>query len=145
MDSSSPQIHGVLSLISTIRDRANRLIVDQLKEYGIEDILPAHGAVLVRLFANETMTLGQVAKEIKRDKSTVTTLANRLERAGYIEKTKDPGDARVSIITLTLKGKELRPVFDKISVRLLETLYAGFSDLEKEVLVTLLGRMKRNL
>jgi DNA-binding MarR family transcriptional regulator len=121
------------------------LIVDQLKEYGIEDILPAHGAVLVRLFANETMTLGQVAKEIKRDKSTVTTLANRLERAGYIEKTKDPGDARVSIITLTLKGKELRPVFDKISVRLLETLYAGFSDLEKEVLVTLLGRMKRNL
>jgi len=145
MDSSSPQIHGVLSLIATIRDRANRLIVDQLKEYGIEDILPAHGAVLVRLFANETMTLGQVAKEIKRDKSTVTTLANRLERAGYIEKTKDPGDARVSIITLTLKGKELRPVFDKISVRLLETLYAGFSDLEKEVLVTLLGRMKRNL
>jgi DNA-binding MarR family transcriptional regulator len=145
MDSSSPQIHGVLSLIATIRDRANRLIVDQLKEYGIEDILPAHGAVLVRLFVNETMTLGQVAKEIKRDKSTVTTLANRLERAGYIEKTKDPGDARVSIITLTLKGKELRPVFDKISVRLLETLYAGFSDLEKEVLVTLLGRMKRNL
>lgn len=145
MDSSSPQIRGVLSLIATIRDRANRLIVDQLKEYGIEDILPAHGAVLVRLFANETMTLGQVAKEIKRDKSTVTTLANRLERAGYIEKTKDPGDARVSIITLTLKGKELRPVFDKISVRLLETLYAGFSDLEKEVLVTLLGRMKRNL
>lgn len=145
MNSSSPQIHSVLSLIGTTRDRANRLIVDQLKEYGIDDILPAHGAVLVRLFVNETMSLGQVAREISRDKSTVTTLVNRLERAGYIEKTKDPGDARISIVTLTVKGKDLRPVFDKISARLLETLYAGFSDLEKKILVTLLSRMKGNL
>lgn len=40
--------------------------------------------------------------------NTVTPLLNKLQDKGYIEKTKDSGDERNLVITLTKAGKELR-------------------------------------
>lgn len=40
--------------------------------------------------------------------NTVTPLLNKLREKGYIEKTKDKGDGRNLVITLTETGRELR-------------------------------------
>ena len=135
---------GIIGLISTIRDKANRFILQLLKERGIEDIVPAHGAIFVALFSNTELPMGRIAQIIERDKSTVTSLVNKLSALGYLEKSKDDSDNRVLLIRLTEKGKSLEADFLDISRDLLSRVYDGFSDLEKEILMRLLKRIKGN-
>jgi len=136
---------GIISLLATIRDKANKFILRRLKERGIHDIVPAHGSIFVALFRNLELPMGQIARIIDRDKSTVTTLVNKLTGLEYLEKNKDDSDSRVSLITLTEKGKSLQTDFMGISEDLLSKVYHGFSDLEKEILMKLLARIKGNL
>jgi DNA-binding MarR family transcriptional regulator len=136
---------GIIGLISTVRDKANRFILQQLKEHGIEDIVPAHGAIFVALFRHSELPMGKIAQIIERDKSTVTTLVNKLTDMGYLEKRKDNSDSRVSLIRLSEKGKSLETDFMDISKNLFSRVYDGFSDLEKEILMTLVARIKNNL
>ena len=136
---------GIIGLISTVRDKANKFILQQLREHGIEDIVPAHGSVFVALFRNSELPMGRIAQIIERDKSTVTTLVNKLTALGYLEKRRDDSDNRVTLIRLTEKGRLLESDFWTISNNLLEKVYEGFSDLEKEILLKLVTRIKGNL
>ena len=136
---------GIIGLISTVRDKANKFILQQLREHGIEDIVPAHGSVFVALFRNSELPMGRIAQIIERDKSTVTTLVNKLTALGYLEKRRDDSDNRVTLIRLTEKGRLLESDFWTISKNLLEKVYDGFSDLEKEILLKLVTRVKGNL
>ena len=136
---------GVISLVATARDRANRLIAGWLRKAGIRGLAPAHGAVLVRLFGGVEMPMGEMARRIHRDKSTVTTLVAKLAALGYLRKRQDPDDGRVTLIRLTPKGEALRGPFETISRKLLTRSYRGFSAREREQLVSLLARMRDNL
>ncbi len=136
---------GIIAILATIRDKANKFILQQLKERGVYDIVPAHGAVFIALFRNSELPMGQIARIIDRDKSTVTTLVNKLSGLGYLERRKDDSDSRVSLIRLTEKGKSLETDFMDISKNLLSRVYDGFSDLEKGILMTLVERIKNNL
>jgi DNA-binding MarR family transcriptional regulator len=136
---------GIIALISTVRDKANRIILRKLKERGIHDIAPAHGSILVALFRNDELPMGQIAKMIDRDKSTVTTLVNKLVKNGYLERRKDDSDSRVTLIRLTNKGKALEYDFFDISRELITMVYSGFSESEKENLMRFMGRVKNNL
>jgi DNA-binding MarR family transcriptional regulator len=136
---------GIIALISSIRDKANRLIQQQLKGRGINDIVPAHGGIFVALFRNSEMTMGELARFIDRDKSTVTTLVEKLTGLGYIERRKDDRDNRVSLIRLTDKGKALEAGFLEISRNLLARTYEGFTGNEKMLLIEMLIRINNNL
>jgi DNA-binding MarR family transcriptional regulator len=135
---------GIVASISTIRDKANKFILNKLRECGIEDIVPAHGAIFVALFRNSELPMGEIAQIINRDKSTVTALVNKLASLGYLEKRQDDYDSRVTLVKLTEKGKSLENDFMDISKSLVSRVYDGFSDLEKEILVKLLARIKNN-
>ena len=136
---------GIIRLISTVRDKANKFILQQLKERGIEDIVPAHGGIFVALFRNGELSMGQIAQIIDRDKSTVTALVNKLAALGYLERRKADADSRVTLIRLTEKGRSLETDFMDISKNLVSRVYDGFSDLEKQILMTLVSRVKHNL
>jgi len=88
--------------------------------------------------------MGQLAAAIDRDKSTITSLVNKLEGLSYLEKRKDDSDGRVTLIRLTKKGQSLEPVFKEISTHLIGKVYEGFTDLEQGVLIALLDRIKNN-
>jgi DNA-binding MarR family transcriptional regulator len=77
----------------------------------------------------------ELAKRIDRAKSTVTTLVNKLVTSGYVVKQNDPNDHRITYISLTKKGKALKPEIEEISRRLLENTYKSLSDQEKEAVV----------
>ncbi|MBW1942481.1 MAG: MarR family transcriptional regulator [Deltaproteobacteria bacterium] len=135
---------GIIALISSIRDKAHRFIIQQLKERGITDIAPAHGGIFVHLFRNTEMTMGEMAQSIDRDKSTVTALVDKLVALGYVKKERDIADNRVTKIRLTQKGRSLEANFTLISNELLEQAYHGFLEEEKRKIIDLLGRMNKN-
>lgn len=132
-------------LIGRIREKANELILKELAKIGFKDIAPSHGDILATLFAHKELTMTEIANNIHRDRSTVTTLANKLTKLGYISSRKDPQDNRSTIIFLTQKGKELEPGFKQISQSLYEIEYKGVSEEEKEVFQKVLEKICDNL
>jgi DNA-binding MarR family transcriptional regulator len=138
------QTEHLIALVSAIRDKANRFIFEQLKARGIKDIVPAHGGVFFHLFGNRELTMGEIARLIHRDKSTVTSLVEKLGALGYIRRERDAVDRRVTKIRLTQKGRLLEADFADISRSLLSKAYLDFSDKEMEVIVKLLTRVNNN-
>ena len=53
-------------------------------------------------------TVKALADALQLDSSTLTPLLKRLETAGWVSRTRDPGDERVVRIELTAVGKALR-------------------------------------
>ena len=67
-------IEGIIGLVSTIRDKANKFILKELRSRHIDDIVPAYGSILVNLFLHKELTMGDISRSIERNKSTVTVL-----------------------------------------------------------------------
>ncbi|MBM7865599.1 MarR family winged helix-turn-helix transcriptional regulator [Heliomicrobium gestii] len=132
-------------MISRIREKATRFIVQELEGHGIEGIVPSHGDILVMLFQGEKYTMKELADKIHRTKPTVTVLVEKLVQYGFVEKEKSDDDSRVTYIKLTQKGAELRPIFDEISNKLNALLYGDFTDEEAELFDRLLKRVHARL
>ena len=136
---------GVIALIARIREKAHNLIMDELSRRGIHALVPSHGAILDELYREDGLSMKELAKRIRRDKSTVTTLVRKLENLGYVEREADPADGRYWLICLTDKGWRLRPIFEEISEILVNRVFQGFEKGEKEALVSNLWRVDKNL
>ncbi len=130
-----------LSLISKIHEKGNRFIVERLKENGIEGLVPSHGDILVLLYKYEKLTMKDIADKIHRTKPTVTVLADKLEKLGYVERRKSLDDNRITYITLTEKGRQFRPLFDNISKDLTKLLYKNLTQEEAQIIDKLLEKM----
>lgn len=140
------QISGIIGQISRIREQANLLIEQELREENIKGILPAHGSILFFLFQqDEPIAMKEIVEKIGRVKSTVTGMVNTLEHGGYVEKFQSSEDGRVMLVQLTEQGKAIRPAFEKISTKLQKRVYAGITKADQEKLVGILARVEANL
>lgn len=131
----------VISLIGMIREKANRLIIRELESYGIYDLAPSHGGIIVSLCLLGEMTMKELAREIDRDKSTVTALVAKLIKLGYVQKKTDEHDSRVKKISLTGKGKSLEGPFREISEKLLAKTFSNLNENEQQTVADLLKRI----
>ncbi len=136
---------SALSIISRIKEGANRFIIEQLNQNGIEELVPSHGDILVVLYKYDKITMKEIADKIHRTKATVTVLVDKLEKLGFIKREKSIEDNRITYITLTKKGLEFKPVFEQISQNLNAMLYKNFSKEEAKILDELLNKMKKNV
>lgn len=136
---------SALSIISRIKEGANRFIIEQLNQNGIEGFVPSHGDILVVLYKYDKITMKEIADKIHRTKATVTVLVDKLEKLGFIKREKSNEDNRITYITLTKKGLEFKPVFEQISQNLNTMLYKNFSKEEVKILDELLNKMKKNV
>ncbi|MDF2883584.1 MAG: transcriptional regulator [Clostridiaceae bacterium] len=133
-----------ISLISKIKEKADRFIVKELEKLGLQNIAPSHGDILSALFKHHEATMTEIANAIHKDRSTVTALVNKLTALGYVASRKDPRDNRSSIIYLTEKGESLEPGFREISEKLYMLEYGEISDEKKEMFRDLLQRIYDN-
>ena len=135
----------IISIIGNIHNSANKLIIDELKKHDLEGLAPSHGDILIVLYQNEEgVPMNKITSSINKDKSTVTALINKLLKMELIEKTKCKEDSRSTIIKLSKKGLDTKPIVEEISKKLLNTTYEGFTQEEKELLCSLLDRVKNN-
>ncbi len=134
----------IISLISKVRESANRFIIGEMKRWGVTGLVPSHGDIIFALLKSETLTMKDLSERIGKDKSTVTALVDKLLKLGYVEKTRDTKDSRVIFVTLTDNGRELKPMFDAISKDLMELVYRDISSEEKEALLYTLLKIYHN-
>src|ERR1700712_2866690 len=109
-------------------------------EPELEEALGEHGLtrpsylVLLALLGAEGNSLSQrdLMASVRRTSGTLSVRLARLERAGYVDRERDPDDRRGAIVTLTDRGRErveaARPAYDDTAAR----LAGGLPDADRE-------------
>jgi DNA-binding MarR family transcriptional regulator len=82
-----------------------------------------------------------IALKIQKTKATVTVLVDKLENLKLIKREKSTDDFRITNITLTEKGKKLKPIFEKISDELDNLLHKNLTKEESYQLDNLLKKI----
>lgn len=135
----------IISLISRIKEAANELIIKELKLAGYENIAPSHGDILYLLYNFDEITMQEIANKIHRTKATTTVLVDKLEKQGLLKRVKSTTDNRCTFVKLTDSGKNFKPVFENISKKLNEKVYAHITIENAELLENLLKQIRKNL
>lgn len=116
-----------------------------LADAGYPQIEPCHGGVFHVLFEHESVGIAQLSEKTHRSKSTVSVMVTRLAKLGLVCKHENKADGRALCVCLTKRGRELKPIFEKISFSLNESFTRGFSKEDLRGLQIALERATRNL
>jgi DNA-binding MarR family transcriptional regulator len=88
----------------------NELLAERFAEAGYSEVRPSYGSLLLPLFEEDGLRMGELARRAKLSKQTLTTLVRSMERDGLIRRKTDPDDARAQLIYLTSRACQFRPV-----------------------------------
>jgi len=97
-------------LLAKAAQRWNELLAQRFAAAGWGDVSPAYGSVLVPLFEEDGLRMGELGRRARLSKQAMTELIRRLERDGLVERRPDPSDGRASVIFLTERSRAFEPV-----------------------------------
>jgi DNA-binding MarR family transcriptional regulator len=130
--------YAVVRAAKTHLRRAGALLV----ELGLQ---PGQDMLLRQLWRQDGLSQSELLTRLMVEPPTVTKAIGRLERDGLVTRRRDRGDARVSRVFLTARGKRLRGRVEAIWAELEERATAGFTADERGLLRRLSARMRENL
>src|SRR5918911_1391415 len=81
-------------LLAKASQRWNELLYDRFVERGFAEVRPAYGSLLLPLFEEDGLRMGQLAERARLSKQTMTTMVRLLERAGLVVRERDESDGR---------------------------------------------------
>lgn len=135
----------IVHFVSKTKNNMIKFIENEISKNNMDDIIPSHGNILTALYeSDKKLTMKEISKKIGKDKSTVTSLINKLIDLGYVVKEKSTEDKRVTFISLTNKAIKIREKYDKVCKAVNSTAYQDFSCEEKKELLRLLKKLNTN-
>lgn len=124
----------------------SKLFRDKLRRASEEAGIPGgYRSILMELSHSEHMTQYELAKRTHLTPPTVSVTLQKMEHDGYITRTPDEHDLRQMQVALTDKGREAELGNRARANALEQTILAGFTDKERQMLTSLLSRMEDNL
>ena len=132
-------------LISRIKQVGGRLFDRMLAEADIDAFNGAQGRILYVLWQGDGLTISQLSAQTSLANTTLTSMLDRMERSGLIQREPSPSDRRALLIRLTDKARALREDYDRISQRMNEMYYLGFTEAEIRQFESYLQRVLDNL
>jgi DNA-binding MarR family transcriptional regulator len=121
-------------LLAKASQHWNELLADRFKAHGFAEVRPSYGSVLLPLFEEDDLRMGEVARRARLSKQTMTTLVRMCERDGLVTRTRDPDDARAFRVRLTPRALGFKPIADQV-----------LGELDDHVLATLGQRQRQAL
>ena len=97
-------------LLAKAAQRWNELLAERFVAAGYGDVSPSYGSVLLPLFEEDGLRLGELARRARLSKQTMTELVRRLERDGLVERRPDATDGRAALVLLTARTRAFEPV-----------------------------------
>lgn len=126
------QLEENLRLVNTILYKRGRSILA-----GMAVSSPQFNALLM-LKELGPLTMGELCKRLFAACSTITDLADRLERAGLVTRSRDTKDRRVVRIHILPKGEAVVREVISERQRFIEKVWAEFDGTEQDGLLTTL-------
>ena len=131
--------------MSQIRHISGRIWEKLLKESGVDIFNGAQGRILYVLWEHGDLTITEIGKLTSLAKTTLTSMLDRMEAGGLIERVPDKQNRRQIFIIVTGKAKEYREKYDWLSDKMNEAFYRGFSETEVKEFEGKLQKIIKNL
>jgi len=132
-------------LVSQLKQIQGRVFEKLLSEANVNEFNGAQGRILYVLWQEDSVPIIELSKKTGLAKTTLTSMLDRMEKAGLIERNYDKVDRRQIRITLTKKARELSDKYDEVSRKMSEIFYKGFSNSEIVQFENYLRRIINNL
>jgi len=114
-------------LMSQIRHLSGRAFDKILREDGVYEFSGAQGRILYVLWENERLTITDISRLTSLAKTTLTAMLDKMESDGLVRRERDTVNRRQIFIRLTEKSQNLRGAYDRVSERINEIFYRGFT------------------
>ena len=131
-------------LLSRATWAMNNAVNRMLRENNHADISVAYFAVLQALWENDRMSITDLGEKAQLEKSTMTSLIDRMEAAGLVRREDHPTDRRAYQICLTLRGKELEEKLDEVVARAYRRLTRGIAEEDLQKAIRICKRLIQN-
>ncbi len=132
-------------LISKIHQLSGRLFAKKLKAWKVEEINPAQGRILFFLWQHDGISIQEVSRMTSLEKSTLTSMLDRLEASGHIRRVPSREDRRKILIEVTDKDTSLKASYERAIHEMSEIIYKDFTEREKDIFESYLHRIYTNL
>jgi DNA-binding MarR family transcriptional regulator len=109
------------------------------------DLPRGHAGLLARLNQAGPLRLGDLARALGVDSSTVTPQTQRLERFGFVARTRDPRDGRAVLLSVTRAGRALLDSMRITRRAMLADRLRSWSDEERAQAAAILARVAEDL
>jgi DNA-binding MarR family transcriptional regulator len=115
-------------IVSQIKQIQGRIFDKFLKNHGIDDFNGPQGRILYVLWQQDNFPISELGARTSLAKTSLTTMLDRMEERGYIQRNNAPNDRRQILITLTDKPRSLNSKYDEVTAQMNQIFYEGFSD-----------------
>ena len=96
-------------LLAKATQHWNELLMERFRAAGWSEVRPSYGSILVPLFEEDGLRMGELARRARLSKQTMTTMVRLLEREQLVRRERDPADGRAFRIVLTAKARRFAP------------------------------------
>jgi DNA-binding MarR family transcriptional regulator len=128
-------------LLAKASQRWNEQLDAGFHAAGFSEVRPSHGSVLVPLFEEDGLRMGELARRSGLSKQAMTTLVRSVEAAGLVARVRDPEDGRAFRVSLTERGVALRPAAERVLADLAARARTRLSEAELHTLRTSLRKV----
>lgn len=132
-------------LITQTRQLQGRVFDKLLKESGVDAFNGAQGRILYVLWEHKRLTITEISHLTSLAKTSLTSMLDRMEESGLIERTPDKQNRRQIIVSITKKAISYRDAYDRVSEKMNDLFYQGFSEKEVTYFEDMLHRIIVNL
>lgn len=119
-------------LLAKASQRWNELLEEGFRDDGFPEVRPSYGSVLVPLYEEDGLRMGELARRSGLSKQAMTTLVRSVESAGLVTRERDADDGRAYRVSLSARGEALRPVAERVLGDLAARTRSRLSDPELE-------------
>ncbi|UCE27351.1 MAG: MarR family transcriptional regulator [Candidatus Coatesbacteria bacterium] len=133
------------TLFNRIRRAFFLELESRLAAAGYDDLPPAAARALIPISHETTLPLSSLAAELGFHKATITPLAKRLEKAGYVKREVDEEDGRVSYLGLTDRGRKAVLIVESVLADVSAEAFAGVTAEDRAALRRILFQIIENL
>ena len=105
-------------LLAKASQRWNELLQEGFAAAGFPEVKASYGSVLIPLFEEDGLRMGEIARRARLSKQTMTTLVRLCERDGLVERVPDPADGRATAVHLTARAECFRAVAERVLARM---------------------------
>ena len=121
-------------LLAKASQRWNELLYAEFVRAGYPEVRPAYGSVLLPLFEQDCLRMGELAARARLSKQTMTTLVRLMERNGLVRRERDPEDGRAYRVLLTPRARSFEAVAERVLARLDDLVAARIPETDRAAL-----------
>jgi len=132
-------------LVAKIHQLSGRIFARMLKKHGIEEINPAQGRILFALWKEDCIPIRELSVRTQLEKSTLTSMLDRLEESGFVVREPSKDDRRKILIRRTEKDRSFQKRYIAVSEEMLSLYYRGLSPKEIAAFESTCERILSNL